>query len=103
METMGDRIKKLRERANMTQEELAKELNTSSKYVSSIECNRRSAGVMLLPRLCEVLKVSESVLRFGAPKPLHSEPVQKVIDMLESLPELAQWECYIDLRKALEK
>ena len=90
----------------LTQGELAKELKTDEKYISSFETGKRVPGSNMVQRLCPVLNISEQELRFGKapdPKPYYPEPVQKVIDMLMPFDETAQWEWFLKIRKEIEK
>ena len=56
MVTLGEKIKKLREEANLTQEELADMLYVSNKTISSWEVNRTMPDVNMLFKLSSLFK-----------------------------------------------
>jgi transcriptional regulator with XRE-family HTH domain len=55
---MGDELRKLRERAEMTQEELSFMAGLSRPYVSQLERDLKSPTVDTLFRICDALEVS---------------------------------------------
>ena len=64
---LGQRIKRFRKNKNITQEELAFELNTSSSYVSNIECGKKKPSLSKLVKISEVLGVTINDLIYSAP------------------------------------
>lgn len=55
---VGNNIKKFRELRNMTQEQLAEELNTTRQSISRYESGERKANQDILFELADILKVS---------------------------------------------
>jgi transcriptional regulator with XRE-family HTH domain len=55
---LGQRVRDLRERLDLTQEQLAERANLHPTYVSGIERGVRSPGLNILARLARALKVS---------------------------------------------
>lgn len=62
---IGEQVRIARERAKMTQEELAETLDVSSQYISDLERGVVGLAVATLKRLCVVLKVSSDNILFG--------------------------------------
>lgn len=52
---VGQRIKRAREKRNMTQEELAAKIGATKQYLSGLENGRNSCGLEQLVRICNVL------------------------------------------------
>ena len=59
------RIKEAREKAHLTQEQLAEVLNCSPQYVSLMETGRYLISIKMLRTLCTELKVSSDAILFG--------------------------------------
>lgn len=55
-------MKKARETAGLTQEELAFQANVDRSYISQLENDKKSPTLEMLFRLCEELQVKPSVL-----------------------------------------
>lgn len=55
---LGQRIRKIREAKNMTQEELAYQAELDYSYVNQIENGRKNPTVQTLEQIAKVLKVS---------------------------------------------
>ena len=64
-ETIGRRIARFRKAKNMTQEELANQLDISSQAVSKWENDASCPDITLLPQLCRVLGVTTDDLLTG--------------------------------------
>lgn len=82
--TKGERIKLLREKANMTQEELAKLLNTTKqtiyKYEQSVVTNIPSDRV---ERIAEVLNTTPAyIMGWESDKPETSKKIDAATDVL---------------------
>lgn len=82
--TKGERIKLLREKANMTQEELAKLLNTTKqtiyKYEQSVVTNIPSDRV---ERIAEVLNTTPAyIMGWESDKPETSKKIDATTDVL---------------------
>ena len=52
---LGDELKKARQRAGLTQEQVAARARISREYVSQLERNRQSPTVDMLLRVCRIL------------------------------------------------
>lgn len=61
-EAMGRRIKKLRKKAGLTQEQLAEKSNLSPSFLGHIERGTRVASLQTLVSICRALDVEPSVL-----------------------------------------
>lgn len=64
MTRIGTRIRELRKRAGLTQEELASRIGVAGSTVASWETDYRQPGVDMLPRLAEALDTAPCAL-FG--------------------------------------
>ena len=100
--TKGERIKLLREKANMTQEELAKLLNTTKqtiyKYEQSIVTNIPSDRV---ERIAEVLNSTPAyIMGWESDKPETSKKIDAATDVLIRMETDKQ---YSELVLTLEK
>jgi transcriptional regulator with XRE-family HTH domain len=62
MVNFGAIIRKYRERFNITQKELSKDLNVTSTYLSAIENGRKEPSISLLRHVCKALGIPEEVL-----------------------------------------
>lgn len=59
---LGDEIRKAREEAGLTQEQLSFAANIDRSYISQLENNKKSPTVDVLFRLCDALGVAASDL-----------------------------------------
>jgi len=59
---LGDELRKAREDAEMTQEELSFAAGVDRSYVSQLERNLKSPTVDVLFRICDALKIAASEL-----------------------------------------
>ena len=59
---LGDELRKAREDADLTQEQLSFAANLDRSYISLLENNRKSPTVDVLFRLCDALGVTASSL-----------------------------------------
>lgn len=59
---LGDRIKNLRKRYNLTQKELAKKLNISEQALALYEQNRRKPNPEMLKEIANIFEVSTDYL-----------------------------------------
>ena len=57
MVDVGERVKKARQAAGLTQLELAKKINVSRSYIGNIEQNRHSSSIATLQLLADALHV----------------------------------------------
>lgn len=61
-DNLGNRIKQLRQRANMTQMELARRLQVSSALISAYELGERNPSLKILTELADTFQVSSDYL-----------------------------------------
>lgn len=59
---LGSRIKQLRQRADMTQSELARSLHVSSALISAYELGERTPSLKILTQLAGLFQVSSDYL-----------------------------------------
>ena len=83
-ETMGQIIKRLRKERNLTQEELAEQLNISAPAVSKWETDTTSPDISQIVPLSRVFGVSTDVL-FGTAGINDKEEVRKILREAQSL------------------
>ena len=82
METLGERLKELREKRNLLQKEVAGELNILAQTYSRYENNLRDPNIEQLKRLAEYYNVSTDYL-LGIDKTYIDK--NKVMQYLENL------------------
>lgn len=68
MATVGDRIREIREKRNMTQEQLAKAARISKGFLSDVENNKRNVSSETLLRIANCLGASVDYLLKGETK-----------------------------------
>lgn len=76
MSKVGNNIQKFRKERNMTQDQLAEELNVTRQAVSNWETNKTQPDIETLEKLAEVLEVSVEELIYGEQK----KPTQIVME-----------------------
>ena len=59
---LGDELRKARNKAGLTQEEVAARARISREYVSQLERNRQSPTLDMLLRVCRILGVSAATI-----------------------------------------
>lgn len=75
----GDRLKELREDANMTQEQLAEKLNINKSSISSYETNSKMPSVDKLVKIADIFKVSLDYLTCRTKDPYNISMQNKVV------------------------
>ena len=75
--TLGERISTLRRQKELTQENLAKELNVSAQAVSKWENDQTCPDISLLPELARILGVTVDELLTGKPETLPTVRIAK--------------------------
>jgi len=81
METLGERIRRLRLEKNISQRNLAKMVGTSPGLISFIERDRNKPNYRIIGRLAKVLGISTDYLIFG--EEARSESMSDLIDRLK--------------------
>ena len=92
---VGERIRELRKKRNLTQEELAEQLNITSVSMCRIEKGSKGASIDLLVEISTYFKTSMDYLFFGKEfseleillAGLHEEKKKRVINILFSVIE----------------
>lgn len=84
---MGSRIRELRKRKGMTQEQLAEKLEISPKHMSCIERGLSGMSIEHLSNIAKVLDVSLDYLVNGSVAELYQNIPQVVVDVFNSLDE----------------
>ena len=79
-ESFGTRLRSLRERAGMSQSELAKKALTDQSHVSRWERNATQPEIAIVERLAAVLGVSAVELLTGQPQKPHKRTVRLTAD-----------------------
>lgn len=82
METLGERVKRLREAMGLTQRELAERIGTSSGLISFIERDKNKPSYEVIRRLSEVLGTTTDYLIYG----------EDLVNRLERVLERAKFE-----------
>ena len=75
--SFGDNIKKIRQDFNLTQEELAKKIDTSRSNIANYENNKNMPSIDILSKLSEILDCSVDFLlgKSDVRKPKDSDPL----------------------------
>ncbi len=60
--TLGEKIRNLRDNANLTQSQLAEKLNMTQRKISYIERNRYEPSIEDIVALCKFFKISSDYL-----------------------------------------
>lgn len=85
---MGARIAQLRKEQNLTQQQLADELELSQQIIASYEIGRRRIPVSTLPRLARTLGVSIETLIGEEQTPAKRGPTPKLQRHMERISQL---------------
>jgi transcriptional regulator with XRE-family HTH domain len=94
MKTLGERIRELRERNDLSLREFAKKINLSAPFVSDIELGRRFPSDDVLEKIAKTLGVATEELRAYDTR----VPVSELKKLVQSHPAYG-----IALRKLTEK
>ena len=103
---MGEKLKELRRKRGLTQNQLASELDTNPTYISSIERGERGVGPELLSRYCNFLSIKEEELtRFQQKEEETGYPplIKMLIDELLDLQDYEQARLLADLKERKTK
>lgn len=60
-QTVGKRIRELRNKLGISQEELADKVGLDRTYITSVECGKRNISIINVEKLASALNVSLSV------------------------------------------
>ena len=84
-QNMGDRIREVRKKRNLTQEQLAEKLGVTFTYVSELERNLKMPSMPLFIRLVEELDVSADYLLRDIVSPSTLYPDKAIANKMERL------------------
>ena len=96
LKDFGNRLRKLREEAGLTQAQIAREIKCSHKVLSNYELNKREPDFSTLNKLCDYFNVTADYLLGRTDHPHHykemalSEEAQELLRLMESLPKKYQ-------------
>ena len=62
---IGQRVRKARENAHLSRDQLAEELNISSLFLGYIECGQKGMSLTTLKNLCLLLDISSDYILLG--------------------------------------
>ena len=79
MDSMGERLYKLRKKNNMSQGDLANELDTSRQTISKWENNMCIPELDKIIRLCEIFSVSSDYILRGITENTNEEKEQTIV------------------------
>ena len=79
---IGEQVKKARENAKLTQEQLAEKIDVSPQYISDLERGVVGISVEKLKNLCIALRVSSDEILFGNYKNKNSAIIFEKISVL---------------------
>ena len=93
-ETMGQVIRRLRKEHNLTQEELAEQLNVSNQAVSKWECGDGMPDISQVVPLASVFGVTTDVL-FGIEGTSANEEAYRIVSEVQGLEEYGKIDTYL--------
>lgn len=100
---LGKRVKVLRERKGLTQEELEEKTGINTKYISAIERGNKNATIKTLEKIAEGLDVELYELFLFTVEPGSERAMRKVIESLLKDSDLKTLKlCLEFLRKAAD-
>lgn len=82
IENIGTRLYKLRKASGLTQEEIAREIGFSNKFVSTVENNKQMPGILFISRICFEFGISIDSLVYD-----NDKKFQELIDEIKELCE----------------
>lgn len=88
--TLGNAIKLIRTARNITQRQIAKQLDVSANYLSLIESDRRDPSLAFLNRLAGALKVPVAMLFVFQGEPIPEVPSSDLNQLRKMLLKIDQ-------------
>jgi len=85
-ELIGLRLKELRQKKDITQEDLAEKMDLSVAYISRVERGTTAINLKRLTQMCALLEVSEGEILQGAESESSSYLNSAFSDLLKSCP-----------------
>ena len=90
--TIGERIKQVRESCNLTQQEFADRLGTKRSNIGSYETDKRTPSAVAIATICREFHINEAWLRSGAGEMKSDMTLQQELalafgDVLASAPD----------------
>ena len=83
-EIIGNRIKQARKSKNLTQDDLAEEMNVSVAYLSRIETGNIRINLQRLCQVCSILNITEGQLLDGVSNTSQTYLYSEFSDLLQS-------------------
>lgn len=80
---VNDRIKKIREKANLTQDAFAQKINMTRNSVTLIECDKRNPSERTILDICEKFNVNYDWLKHGNGE-IYKESNDSIMMLLKS-------------------
>lgn len=103
LDLLGKRVKALREKRELTQEELEEKTGVNTKYISAIERGQKNATIKTLEKIAEGLDVELYELFLFTVEPGSERAMRKVIESLLKDSDLKTLKlCLEFLRKAAD-
>lgn len=84
LKNMGVRIANRRKECNMTQEQVAEQMNVSIQMISNLELGKKAIRPENLVKLCQVLGITADYILTGQKL---SIDVQSIVNKLSTLPD----------------
>ena len=81
-ESIGRRVRKIRQERNMTQEALAEKLNVSNQHISDIERGLNGMSIPSLIDLCIALDTDADYILFGTYTREKSNPINRIVSRM---------------------
>lgn len=99
---IGDRIRKARIDNNLTQENLAEELDVSVAFISRIECGTTHVNLTRLSEICSILNIDEGQILNGVSTDSKNYLSDEFNELMKSCPKETQKLIY-DVAKLIIK
>lgn len=99
---IGNILKLVRTRKNLTQQEMAERLGISQNYLSLIESNKKTPGNDILSEFAKTLKISKDALIFAAakvPEELNNDDAKEFQKLQNNILSLLLFELNGDSKK----
>ena len=81
---IGQRIRKVRKEKNLSQEQLAEQVNISTTHLSHIETGNTKLSLPVLVNIAVALNVSTDFLLFDVPTLEKEDVLQKIVSLLDT-------------------
>lgn len=100
-QTIGKRIRDIREEQSLSREQVAEKANISSQFLADIETNKKGMTVTTLKKLCDALQVSADSIVYGIEN--NEEQIfENIKKLLQSLSEDQKKKMYYIIKEIVE-